>query len=134
MANEQNLIPVRSEEEAREKGRKGGIASGKARRKKADFIKTAKAILDCALSEQNQKIIKAQYPELDDDEINYRTMILLKQMEKALKGDINSAKLIIDTTGEKPKDNIEAEVKLPTFNFEIVDNSNLEKEFYEDSE
>ena len=61
-------------------------------------------------------------------------MILLKQMEKALKGDINSAKLIIDTTGEKPKDNIEAEVKLPTFNFEIVDNSNLEKEFYEDSE
>lgn len=134
MANEQNLIPVKSESEARELGRKGGIASGKARRKKADFIKTAKAILDCTLSEPNQKIIKAQYPELDDDEINYRTMILLKQMEKALKGDINSAKLIIDTTGEKPKDNIEAEVKLPTFNFEIVDNSNLEKEFYEDSE
>lgn len=61
-------------------------------------------------------------------------MILLKQMEKALKGDINSAKLLIDTTGEKPKEEIEHEVKLPTFNFEIVDNSNLEKEFYEDSE
>ena len=34
MANEQNLKPVRSEKEAREKGRKGGIASGKARREK----------------------------------------------------------------------------------------------------
>ena len=136
MANEQNLIQnqARTEHEKKELWSNAGKESGKARRKKADFIKTAKAILDCTLSEPNKKIIKAQYPELDDDEINYRTMILLKQMEKALKGDINSAKLIIDTTGEKPKDNIEAEVKLPTFNFEIVDNSNLEKEFYEDSE
>ena len=31
MANEKNLKPVRSESEAREKGKKGGIASGKAR-------------------------------------------------------------------------------------------------------
>lgn len=34
MANEKNLIPVRSESEAREKGRKGGIASGASRREK----------------------------------------------------------------------------------------------------
>lgn len=128
MANEQNLRPGEyklSQEEAK----KGGINSGIARRKKADFIKTAKAILDCALSEQNQKIIKSQYPELEDSEINYRTMILLKQMEKALKGDINSAKFIVDTTGEKPKENINVETKLPIFNIEVTDNKELEKEF-----
>lgn len=128
MANEQNLRPGEyklSQEEAK----KGGINSGIARRKKADFIKTAKAILDCTLSEQNQKIIKSQYPELDDSEINYRTMILLKQMEKALKGDINSAKFIVDTTGEKPKENINVETKLPIFNIEVTDNKELEKEF-----
>lgn len=34
MANEQNLIPVQSEKEARALGQKGGIASGKARREK----------------------------------------------------------------------------------------------------
>lgn len=129
MANEQNLIPVQSEKEARELGRKGGIASGKARREKADFIKTAKALLNCALSEQNKKIITSQYPELEDSEINYRTMILLKQMEKALKGDINSAKFMVDTTGEKPKEDIQAEVKLPVFNIEVTDNKDLEKEF-----
>lgn len=131
MANEQNLIPTNklTEKEQREFARKGGIASGKARREKADFIKTAKAILDCALSEQNQKIIKSQYPELEDNEINYRTMILLKQMEKALKGDINSAKFIVDTTGEKPKENINVETKLPIFNIEVTDNKELEKEF-----
>lgn len=128
MANEQNLRPGEyklSQEEAK----KGGINSGIARRKKADFIKTAKAILDCTLSEQNQKIIKSQYPELEDSEINYRTMILLKQMEKALKGDINSAKFIVDTTGEKPKENINVETKLPIFNIEVTDNKELEKEF-----
>ena len=31
MATIENLKPIKSEEEAREKGRKGGIASGKAR-------------------------------------------------------------------------------------------------------
>lgn len=56
-------------------------------------------------------------------------MILLKQMEKALKGDINSAKFIVDTTGEKPKENINVETKLPIFNIEVTDNKELEKEF-----
>lgn len=128
MANIENLIPQAHKLSVEEQS-KGGKASGKARREKADFIKTAKAILDCALSEQNQKIIKSQYPELDDSEINYRTMILLKQMEKALKGDINSAKFIVDTTGEKPKENINVETKLPIFNIEVTDNKELEKEF-----
>ncbi len=43
----ENLIPFnkRSVEEAREYGRKGGKASGEARRKKADFRKTLNALL-----------------------------------------------------------------------------------------
>ena len=48
MANEKNLIPFskRSESEARENGKKGGRASGKARREKADLRKMAQTILD----------------------------------------------------------------------------------------
>lgn len=45
MANESNLRPIRSEKEAREKGKKGGIASGKARREKADMRKLMDAML-----------------------------------------------------------------------------------------
>lgn len=47
MANNENLIPFnkRSVSEAREFGRKGGKASGEARRKKADFRKTLNALL-----------------------------------------------------------------------------------------
>ena len=46
MANEQNLIPFRNENEAREAGRKGGIASGKARRRKASLMKCARRVLE----------------------------------------------------------------------------------------
>ena len=48
MANEQNLIPMsrRSKKEARESGRKGGIASGEARRKKKSFAEAARWALE----------------------------------------------------------------------------------------
>ena len=54
---------------------------------------------------------------------------MIKQLEKAVKGDINSAKFLVDTTGEKPKEEITGEVKLPIFNIEVTDNKDLEKEF-----
>jgi hypothetical protein len=47
LANNENLVPFskRSASEAREYGRKGGKASGEARRKKADFRKTLNTLL-----------------------------------------------------------------------------------------
>lgn len=45
MANEGNLKPVRTEAEAREKGRRGGIASGAARRHKASLRAALKVLL-----------------------------------------------------------------------------------------
>lgn len=45
MANNENLKPVRTKSEARERGRNGGKASGEARRRKADFRKTLNMLL-----------------------------------------------------------------------------------------
>ena len=47
MANNENLIPFnrRSVDEVREFGRRGGKASGEARRKKADFRRTLNLLL-----------------------------------------------------------------------------------------
>ena len=130
MANEQNLIPnsQRSPSELREQCRKGGIASGKARRKKADFIKVAKALLDCDVSDKEKEQIRKTFP-IEDEEISYRTMIFIKQIEEARKGNINSAKFLVETTGEKPKDDIQAEVKIPQFNIQVTDNKDIEEEF-----
>ena len=89
MANEQNLKPVRSKKEARERGKKGGIASGKARQER----KTLKEELIILLEEgDNQKKI---------------SVALIKQ---ALKGNTKAYEIIRDSIGEKPIDRVQAEV------------------------
>ena len=52
MANEQNL-KTPSTSEARERGSKGGINSGKARRRKADLRKIAQQVLDGTYTDSN---------------------------------------------------------------------------------
>ncbi len=55
MANEQNLISnsERTPNELREQTRKGGINSGKARRRKADLKKMAQQVLDGTFKDKN---------------------------------------------------------------------------------
>ena len=54
MANEKNLIRL-SPSEAREYGRRGGKASGKARRRKADFRKTLNMLLTAEIDSEEWK-------------------------------------------------------------------------------
>lgn len=93
MANEQNLR-VPSSEEAREIGRKGGIASGEARRRK----RTLREIMEVYGSIAN--VIE---PALTNDE-----RVVIEQYNKAIaKGDTAAAAFIRDTKGEKPHDVVE---------------------------
>jgi hypothetical protein len=58
MANEQNLTPFTSEqsrEEAVKNGKKGGVNSGKARKRKADLRKMAQQVLDGTYTDKNGK-------------------------------------------------------------------------------
>ena len=85
MANEQNLQPCSSKSEARKRGRKGGLASGEARRKR----KTLKEELLLMLSEgETQK------------------SVTLALIEKAMSGDTKAFEVIRDTIGEKPVDKV----------------------------
>lgn len=52
MANSENLRPVRTKSEARERGRNGGKASGKSRRRKADFRKTLNLLLTLDIDDE----------------------------------------------------------------------------------
>jgi hypothetical protein len=85
MANEQNLKPVTSKKEARERGRKGGLASGEARRKR----KTLKEELLLMLSEGETQ-----------------QSVTLALIEKAMSGDTKAFEVIRDTIGEKPVDKV----------------------------
>ena len=106
-----------TKEEYRENGRKGGIASGKAKREK----RRAKEILDIFLSMPLKKRKTAEiediraFEELKGKNITVNEAIQLKQVQKALNGDLASATYIRDTVGEKPSDNVNvnAEVNNP---------------------
>ena len=87
MAGKENLRPVSSKEEARERGRKGGLASGEARRKR----KTLKEELRLMLSEgETQK------------------SVTLALIEKAMSGDTKAFEVIRDTIGERPVEKVQA--------------------------
>ena len=85
MAGKDNLRPVSSKDEARERGRKGGLASGEARRKR----KTLKEELLLMLSEGETQ-----------------QSLTLALIEKAISGDTKAFEVIRDTIGEKPVDKV----------------------------
>lgn len=93
MANEQNLKPLTTEK-AREIGKKGGIASGKAKRKRKEFKDALKTALTVVMD--NDKTVQ---------EIGIEALL-----DKFMKGDPKVFEIIRDTIGEKPTDKQEVKV------------------------
>lgn len=77
-----NLKPVRTEEEARELGRRGGIASGKARLRKKHGKELVRAIL--GLTETDPRILDDMKKlGLDESDITNEVVMHMRQIEKA---------------------------------------------------
>ena len=103
MANDgiENLKPVRSVEEAREKGRKGGIASGKARREKRDRKQMASDLLDLTMQGAGVDKIKKFFG-MKDIELNaYQVTVLSCLMKAMQKGDANALEKLLKIAGEQ---------------------------------
>ena len=105
MANEQNLQPGNVNHTLTpEEGQKGGIASGKVRREKRSMQELARLILN--LSMKNGEVHSVEdiqsLADIQGKNITVDQAILLKQVEKAIKGDLQSATFIRDTSGQKP--------------------------------
>lgn len=102
-------------EERVENGRKGGIASGVAKRKKKAMRETLEILLSMPLN--NRKCYEVDeiesFAQLKGKNINVETAILIKQVQRALGGDLPSAEFVRDTSGQKPKDNLEIGGAIP---------------------
>ena len=109
-----NLIPMneRSEDEVRELGKKGGIASGEARREKA----TMKKALEMLLDETNSK------------GKTYRDLATLGLIKGAIDGKAENYRTIVQLLGE-----LEETKETPSVEIKIVDNTDLEKVMYENN-
>lgn len=98
MANEQNLIPnsERTPSERRENARKAGIASGKARREKADLRK----MLQIALESDDFK-------DKFGNKMTGAELMVKVAFKEMAKGNPKYWELIRDTAGFKPIDKIQ---------------------------
>lgn len=92
MANEQNLNPVRTEAEARDLGRQGGIASGEARRRKRDL----KALFEAIREER----IEVKMPDGTRKATTFDEAAVIAMFQKAIRGDVRAMKLIATILGE----------------------------------
>lgn len=110
MANPENLIPgdKRSQSEARENGKKGGIASGAARRRKKSLKELGDMIGSLSVkSEKNKAIMRAAG--IEDEDMIRDTAMLFMLEAKAEKGDTNAIALIAKIRGQL-KEQVQAEV------------------------
>ena len=112
MAGEDNLKPVRSEAEARAKGKKGGIASGKARREKKAMKDTLEALLSMPLKSGKSEDVESiqNLAEVKGKNITVQEAIMLAQIQKAVKGDTRAAEFIRETSGNMM--NAESEARI----------------------
>ena len=86
MANEQNLKPVSSKKEARERGRKGGLASVESRRKRKSLKEELLLMLE-------------------DEELQQSVAIAL--IKQAQNGNVKAFGMLRDTIGEAPVEKVQ---------------------------
>jgi hypothetical protein len=107
MANEQNLR-VPTSEEAREIGRKGGIASGKARREKKTLAQIGDMIGALDIKSEKNRAILRDAGITDEDMINDVGMMFRLNL-RAQQGDPRAIELLSKLRGQF-KEQISAEV------------------------
>lgn len=92
MANQQNLESnkIRTASEAREKGRNGGIASGKARRKKASLMRCAKRVLESDIPDAIKRKFEPKIGEIEDENDTLFTVATAVMLNKAMNGDVKA--------------------------------------------
>ena len=120
---QKDLKPVRTKEEAKARGRNGGIKSGEVRRAKKSMRETAKALMSMeVVGDNNKKNLEAFGIQKGDQ--NYQTAVVVRLMQKALvEGDTSAIRLIGELTGDLnrfgliPEDESEiVELAYPTIN------------------
>lgn len=105
MANEQNLIKnsERTPSERRENATKAGVASGKARRKKANLKKAFETILQADVASPS---VKKQLEDMGFDTTNEMALAMV-MMQKAMKGNVRAFEQISKLTTTDAKDSLD---------------------------
>ena len=123
----ENLRPCKTTEEARERGRKGGINSGKRKKEKKKLKEIAEMLLDMKAPDNVLEKFQELYPDLDVEGMTNRLAIMQRLILNALAGDNKAFELLRDQIGEKPKEIVETTNTNLNITSEKVINSVLDK-------
>lgn len=93
--NDQNLRPPKSTSEARERGRRGGIASGKSRRERADLRKQMQLWLETEVAKDK-----------DGNPLTGAELMANVAAKEMRNGNAKFWELIRDTAGFKPVERV----------------------------
>ena len=100
MANNENLKPVRTKSEAREKGKKGGKKSGEVRAQRKTLREELIALLETKIEDKT-----------------IQEKISFSLIQEAISGNVKAFETIRDTIGEKPIEQIQ-NINPPVINIE----------------
>ena len=98
MANREDNLRPSEYKLSQEEAKKGGVASGEARRRKRDIRLALEALLEKDITDRNGNTMSTA------------EAIAIKQIEKALKGDTRAFEVVRDSAGQKPTDKIDLTV------------------------
>lgn len=103
MANEKNLIPLseRTKNEQREIAKKGGQASGAARRRKKSLKEAADLYLSLPVTDK-RRLNKLKRRDLDPSDIDNQMAMVVGLVEAATCGDARAAKVVLEMLGDDP--------------------------------
>lgn len=102
MANPENLkahefTSEQSREKAAENGRKGGIASGKAKRRRKAFAEAFNTLLEQEFTDRSGRQLQGV------------EALAAKTFQEAMDGDMRAVQFIRDTVGEMPVQRVEVD-------------------------
>lgn len=108
-------ISEMSHEELSEAGRRGGIASAEARRKKKAMKEIISAVLSMPLKYGKHNDVEdiKNFAALKGKNISVEEAMLIAQIQKAMKGDTAAAIFVRDTLGEKPSTAVDVNGAVP---------------------
>lgn len=97
-----DLIPVRTKEEAKTRGRNGGIKSGEVRRQKKSMREMAKAIMEASVSKQMDSVRDTlSRMGIEENDMTYQAAVVVRLIQKAMvDGDTGAVRILGELTGE----------------------------------
>lgn len=106
MANEKNLLKgvatqFKSGEEAANSGRKGGIESGKSKRKKKSARQLTELMLNSVLKGDDKEMLQGDYEGLcDDEDVTVLSKMIAGQINACIKGNTKAFETLLTLMGD----------------------------------